>query len=380
VDPVSKTSIKSGGERFELLLPLRGLIALAVVLHHVASFDVGVRSARVVMFFVISGYCIFASAESASAGGKAAREWLGRRVLRLWPPYLLAVGYLFALLLAGVRVGHGMRLQQGPLEWTLNATLLSWVRLIGAPTHAAWQNPALAVPMHWTLGYEVQFYALVALILGMAWLGRSRLKWCAAALGVLGAIGCVMQDGAQRGVLTDYGACFVLGAMAFYRNSATTRRAKSVLDAGMILALTSTLIVIVRESSAISHLPRSAAVEIAVGSAFALGLVIIRPLDATVNAWAWIRPLKALGRMSYSLFLVHPFNLPIAAALAGRMLPENAPGWLDVALQLGWHVALAAPFWWLCERPFAQRRERVVRADPGLPAPATAPVSAMLSG
>jgi peptidoglycan/LPS O-acetylase OafA/YrhL len=148
----------------------------------------------------------------------------------------------------------------------------------------------------------------------------------------------------------------------------------------MILALTSTLIVIVRESSAISHLPRSAAVEIAVGSAFALGLVIIRPLDATVNAWAWIRPLKALGRMSYSLFLVHPFNLPIAAALAGRMLPENAPGWLDVALQLGWHVALAAPFWWLCERPFAQRRERVVRADPGLPAPATAPVSAMLSG
>jgi peptidoglycan/LPS O-acetylase OafA/YrhL len=53
--------------RYELLDGLRGLAALAVLLHHLQIVSIG--HFAVMVFFIISGYCITASSDSYLAAG-----------------------------------------------------------------------------------------------------------------------------------------------------------------------------------------------------------------------------------------------------------------------------------------------------------------------
>jgi peptidoglycan/LPS O-acetylase OafA/YrhL len=68
------------------------------------------------------------------------------------------------------------------------------------------------------------------------------------------------------------------------------------------------------------------------------------------------RPIAALGTISYSLYLIHQFNLTLVASIAQRVLPAWTPHLVTVAVMVGLHVALATLFWYLCERPFLSRK------------------------
>jgi peptidoglycan/LPS O-acetylase OafA/YrhL len=70
---------------------LRGLAALAVVMHHLRVIPVGHYA--VMLFFVISGYCIAAAVTAARRSAMSFGSFMWRRLRRIYPPYFFAVAF-----------------------------------------------------------------------------------------------------------------------------------------------------------------------------------------------------------------------------------------------------------------------------------------------
>ena len=152
--------------RYQTLDSWRGLAALLVVFHHVSGMEVG-RSA-VMVFFVISGYCITASAYSCQERGLGFWGYLRRRVRRIYPPYLLALVYYgVTRLIKWWLTGQDDLSRITPWQWVQNVTLTQWVSLLPSPIPRAEENYTNLVAAFWSLGYEEQFYLLVAVLVGV---------------------------------------------------------------------------------------------------------------------------------------------------------------------------------------------------------------------
>jgi peptidoglycan/LPS O-acetylase OafA/YrhL len=335
---------------------LRGIAALAVVMHHLDVAPLG-RYA-VMIFFVISGYCIAASAESCRRHGVAFGTFMWRRLRRIYPPYFFALSFYAATRLGKWASGGHNDLARPWLDWVQNLTLTQWVSLPLHPVADAPQNPKLMVAAFWSLNYEDQFYLVMGLALLLA--VRRRVP-IAVTVSILAAIGLVwnwaVPGGWITGIFIEYWSPFAVGAALFY----VLCLYGSNMARGAFLALA--LAVGVFSATRIfpwapdTELHERAYVELATACAFALFLFCMRPLSATVSRlWLW-KPIAALGAISYSLYLVHQFNLTFVAVLAFRIAPNGGRG-LHLVLEAGLQIAVAAAFWYCCERPFLNRTSR----------------------
>jgi len=117
--------------RYELLDGLRGLAALVVVLHHLRVFDGG--HFAVMVFFVISGYCITASAESCRRNGLGLLQFMARRITRIYPPYGFAILFFSITRIIKTAMGGPNDLQRPILDWFQNLTLTQWVSNVFYP-------------------------------------------------------------------------------------------------------------------------------------------------------------------------------------------------------------------------------------------------------
>ena len=170
--------------RLSSLDALRGLAALAVVLSHVAEPGGSVGSAElrpaavrwlaevlahgrvgVVLFFVISGFCIHlrwarARAEGRDAAVDFASFWR-QRFTRLYPPYLVAMAIYLAI-----------ETWSGVLIWDLFAGYDLMLHLLMLHNVDA-RTVFSIVGVFWTLAIEEQLYLAYFLLLPL----RSRLGW-----------------------------------------------------------------------------------------------------------------------------------------------------------------------------------------------------------
>ena len=83
--------------RYGLLDGLRGIAALGVVLTHHGVVAWGHDA--VLVFFIISGYCITAAAHAAlerDTGNSVFRYFMWRRLRRIYPPYFLSLVFFAA--------------------------------------------------------------------------------------------------------------------------------------------------------------------------------------------------------------------------------------------------------------------------------------------
>lgn len=126
---------------------LRGIAAIVVLLAHSHIFydhtPVGDPSlGAVLLFFLISGFCIVMSLDSL--GTQKTRAFLIRRAFRLYPTYWLSI--VFTILASA---------ELFPIADTLiNLTMFQ-----------AFVNVKNINPVYWTLFYELLFYGLVAFLL-----------------------------------------------------------------------------------------------------------------------------------------------------------------------------------------------------------------------
>ena len=348
----SRFEASSGPFRYEMIDGLRGIAAAAVVAHHLGIAPVG--HAAVMLFFVISGYCIAAAAESGRQRGMGFGQFMWRRARRIFPPYLFALAFFTATRVVKAVVTGSTGLSHSWLDWLQNLTLTQWLTLLQHPAADAPQNPTLFVAAFWSLNYEEQFYLVMAGVLALSLWRRMPMWPLVLALGVAGLVwNLAVPDGWVTGFFLEYWVHFSLGALLFYALCLFPTRIFRSTFVMLVLALG------VYSGARLLLLPPSAPDprvygEFVVVCAFTLFLYFMRPLSATVSrAWLW-RPVAALGTIAYSLYLVHQFNLTLVAELTRPLQPHIIEP-VRQAVMLALEIALASLFWYFCERPFLNR-------------------------
>ena len=172
-------AISTESEEIHCISYLRGLAALGVVFHHVRTdLWVGFKALQqnpsmansfaklaswlslptifmgsgVMLFFVISGFCIHYPYAGANGKRLDLKEYVVRRFFRIYPPYLIAVIFAFAVQWVGYHYGF----LKG-LDWRNYqlSTLLAQNSFGNQPEC----NGAL-----WTIPIEIEFYMFFPLV------------------------------------------------------------------------------------------------------------------------------------------------------------------------------------------------------------------------
>ncbi len=292
--------------RIHILDPLRGLASLAVAWFHLAHENPAVSRGSLLQqsgsygwigveaFFVISGFVIpFALASSGYTLHDYGR-FLLKRVVRLDPPYFVAITVSLLIAIYG-----WFAMGQGVFPFTFRQILLHFGYL-NVFFHYEWLNPVF-----WTLAVEVEYYVLIGLCFPL--LRKVRFVWL-----VMAPIGLVLAFVPQFEFhVFRYLPFFFLGIAAYH-----VKMDRLPTPAFVLMTLTIAVV-----ASAVFGWPATIA--------------------ALLTSWAIVflkgapRPLVLLGSISYSLYLLHgPIGFTVSSILVRRV-----PGLPQVVTSL---TALAA--------------------------------------
>jgi peptidoglycan/LPS O-acetylase OafA/YrhL len=334
---IAKTRADHG--RWEFLDAIRGLAAIMVVFQHglerwsgaysqLSHRYLGLGEAAVAAFFLVSGFVIPISIERY---GSLKKFWIGR-AFRLLPMYWVTL--CVALLLNHV----------GWFAFPAGAGE-HWYRFLfanGVMMQDPLNTPA-AIGTFWTLTYETIFYVTCSLIFLLGALRSTRILALSAALGYL----LLTLSAAlilHRSVSADKLGLIVtafIGAL-IYRNSTGTATTAQVIQVIAIVAVALPVAQWVR----LVRFPKpgdigmnsfsSATLAWIAGYALFLGLYSIRGRE-------FPRVLLWLGRISYSVYLVHGILVEI--------IPGSIPVWIAMPLLLASTLIISELTYRLVEKP-----------------------------
>lgn len=341
---------KKTSPRYELLDGVRGLACLVVVLHHLGVWNYG--HAAVMVFFVISGYCITGSTQVALLRASTVKQMIFRRLHRIYPPYFFAL--IFFALTRFIKNTINAQTIWDPslIQWVQNLTLTQWLSLPFASFSEASQNPALFVTSFWSLNYEEQFYLVMAILMALASAFKLNLKKSVLILAIVGLTwNLTYPVGWISGFFIEYWLHFSMGALLFF--TLTDYRYRSSLF--ILLLVTTALFLAFSFSINVSFwkiIEYRSAQELLIVTIVTWVLFLLRPFSEAISkSIAW-KPLAAVGTISYSLYLVHQFNLTLVASITSRLLPTASPEPIKIMTMLALHIGIGAIFWWLFERRF----------------------------
>ena len=328
----------SATDRVNVLDPMRGLASFAVCWFHLAFASrytpdpawwnmtgqygyLGVQA-----FFVISGFVLPYALFKSRYRVRNFVRFVLKRIVRLDPPYFLTIAGTVALAYASTFVPGW----KGSLDISL-PQVLSHLAYLTALTGHDW-----IVHVFWTLGIEFQFYLCLALgfpllVHEKAWVRRSILcVFC------LLAFAFSTDGGAdERPFLFQHAFVFALGITTFWRHErlADTREWLG----WQVLATVGTALTL--------------------GPLFAAASVLSSLLIALLPHLTLGRVLAWLGRLSYSLYLVH---LPIGLRVLGiaERLP-SIPKPFGVAMAIAGSLVAAQLLYWIAEGPSQRLSSRI---------------------
>ena len=323
--------------RFSSLDVFRGIAALSVTLFHCVNSHPAVHDSAigrvllfgwtgVFLFFPVSGYCISAAlhrAENASVMRFVRRRWR-----RIYPPYWASVALTVAIALAALPFNRGTAadLMLPPWGWLSVLTLTQvFTRFANALS-----------PVYWTLGYEEQFYLVMALALLLSRARRAAMLTIVTAVAGLYAL---LPQVHVAGLFLNYWVSFALGCGAYMWLHERDKRwmAAIMFAIGVVLAV------------------RLADVPLVVSLVGTLAMLALAPIDRRVATHPAIRPLIALGAISYSLYLIH---VPIAGRVVNLLLRFDAPVWAGALAGLAVSLAAATVFFFVVERRSLPQRSQ----------------------
>lgn len=310
--------------RVEILETLRGLAALAVAWHHITSNDafrwlnlMELGGLGVPIFFCISGFILpYAMHTGGFRWPQDGRCFILKRVLRLDPPYLATILLCLAAEYAATQApgyqGRAFRYSAGDL--------LGHIAYMNSLWGCKWVNPVF-----WTLAIEFQYYLFVACLFPLLVL-RHPLSRTLALAGMLASSPCFGFH-----YVFHHLPLFVIGIASFQRYCGISSR----LEWSCVVLISAVV------GGYVSGIPDALA---AVGCTLT---IVLWPATAVPPG-----ALQYLGRISYSLYLVH---FPIGCRLrniGARVVGDSAPGQVVVALvSLAVSVLVAHGMWRLIEKP-----------------------------
>jgi len=369
---------------FRSLDIFRGLAALWVVMDHSASrwlfthlsygsnplYAFSVKGPLgVVIFFVISGYCITGAAYGALVSGKTTGRYAFERIRRIYPPYLAA---LVLTLASGIvvrvaekyhligAVNNRLEMQPTIAYWAGNLFLLQF-ELKARPANIVF----------WSLCYEVAFYAIVGVVLVAAkYVARRR----GAATGIMVLVsGIGMVTTAALVTMLIHGDAifpfdmwhqFALGALLFFcleLNAETVKdysvRLRNLVWANAALvAVLTVLFVIYCSVGAVDIGHPSSKWRSSMCLVFCAVLIGLRRFDHAIVEHRFARPWLWLGAFSYSLYLAHTIILPYVDVICRKAGLDGNRYIITYFIEIPIAIAFGRLFFVLIERRFISKK------------------------
>ncbi|MCA1810769.1 MAG: acyltransferase [Halobacteriales archaeon] len=348
-------SARAGRSFLPALQSLRGLAALWVVLYHL---DVALRGAGLAMlgisgiragwlgvdlFFVLSAYLL--GPPFLEGRAPRYRRFLADRFLRIAPAYYAAAAVSAAVLLVFFRD-----------RWDPLAASFSLVFL----NNSTGKLLLALNPVFWTLAVEMQFYLLLPL-LARLFTGR-RWPWglalCLAASYLFR--GLTYQMGGEWIVASTFWFPAFLGHFALGLAAARIRTVPWPALAGLLgCLLVGVPVALWITPGDIAYGYDSLPGQIIVRTVAACGFALILLAAATpgrIQRALEVRPLQALGNMSYSLYLAH-LPAQVVVQWAVGLTPEHRTQYILVAAAAS--LVYGAMLYGLVERPAELLRRRL---------------------
>ena len=359
---------QGGGKHVLSMEGLRGFAVFLVFLVHYASLiepwlaagggTAGsaaaihtIGNAGVDLFFVLSGFLIY--------GSLIRREtpflpYMGQRIRRIYPAFTVVFVVYAALSFA---MPSQSKIPTGALAgatWLLqNFLLLPGLFPI---------EPMITVA--WSLSYEMFYYLVLPPVILAFALRRRPPQWRVAffaAVGVAIVLMCALIGGPVRMVMFIAGILMV-EAMASPRVQAPSSGVALVV---LVAGLAATLVKFPGAVGAVAHSLILAA------TFFALCFCCFkRPDDTLARAFTW-KPMRWLGNMSYSYYLLHGLALKAGFMILSKLAPTttNEPV-LFIAMLLPMFVLTLIPtalLFLFVERPFSLARQKPVAITTPVP-------------
>ncbi|MDF2996312.1 MAG: acyltransferase 3 [Xanthobacteraceae bacterium] len=298
-------------ERFEALDSWRGICALAVAIFHY-SFVMKTEIIQnailsnsylfVDFFFVLSGFVVCHAYRGRLDSPRKVGGFILRRFGRLWP---LHAALLFVLMLIVTVINlygrHPDSLtitdatgNYSLLALALNAALLTAMGLYGN----AWNSPA------WSIGAELYTYLLFAAVVvfaGKRLLGASLALTLGASLVLLAFAPALMNSTADFGFVRCIGGFFA-GVVTYHVHEATRKRKlplPSVAEVAVV-ALAGLFMLVAGDGPDEVH-----ALSLVAPVVFGAAILVFARERGALSKVLQVRPLRALGRWSYSIYMVH---------------------------------------------------------------------------
>lgn len=340
----------SRGERLVFIDVLRGFAALAVVLEHafylgfpgyqewaLNCFDLG--RFGVTLFLLLSGFVVPLSLERC---GSNARFWV-QRFFRLFPLYWLSIGLAFVLFCATGRY-PGAGGPPGTAVWLINLTML---------------QEFLRVPhvsgVFWTLTLELILYASFSIFYATGTLNRYvGIAW----LGIMGLLAVGTLTPLVLGLRFPAGYAFLY--LSALMGHVLHRRLVGQIGAGQTWTLLAGLWAVGMLTAFINfHWFPHTSQAMSWGSVVACWAAAYGAFGAM-----WLLRRRALpgwmlflGKVSYSIYLLHPVIM--------LSLPATLPGPVFVAATVVITVGVSALTFFLIEEPCLRLGKRLTRFGSG---------------
>ena len=405
------TSRPSWGRRLVGIEGLRGIAALAVLVHHVTirladSDKIGHPLAQIggwlthglTLFFVLSGFLLFRPFATAIVEGRplpSIRNYARNRFLRIYPAYLvilLLVGLVFGAAYTEGAPHHGVAIGYltDPLKLAANVLLLqSYLP----------ETMVTGIGPSWSLGAEVAFYVVLPLLaLWCVRLARRRLRPMHAALA---APGLLIATGWAVSLYVRHRTAGMTGDEAFHNtwgHSWSAVLARSLLAQADLFGygMLAAVVVVALRRQGLARVPAVVPALLLAAAAALTWAALAGPLETNARRFIGMaaallvvavvlpsgtgepngaataleaRPLRHLGLISYSVYLWH---VPVLFWLDrhGLAYGDDTAGLMaNVALVTAVSVALATLTFRFVERPALNAKQPTDRGRPQVRAP-----------
>lgn len=284
----------------------------------------------VAIFFVLSGFVISKVIGSEPVDWSYSWRFAARRAVRLDPPYWVSIAVALMLMAAAVAFGES---REFPGLGAVLAHLVYLQALLGYKQIG---------DNYWTLCLEVQFYLFLLLMLAI---GRQRVesRVFQAVVVVLYVLSLAeyasLVSFSPRGFFFPWWNEFLLGAMVLW--SIEKRMSPKLLFAAIALALLAT---------PLEHGEWSLTAALTASSIYLAARV------GAMQRWLSGSLAQFFGRISYSLYLFHPFIGWTAQSVAWRVVDQ----WTALGIGMAASISSAWIAYVVLERPSIRLSRMIV--------------------